>query len=88
MLALYRLAATLARPWVDGYLDKRVTRGKEDPARIDERRGIASRTRPDGPLAWMHAASVGESVALLPLIGRLRVERPDLNLLVTTGTVT
>src|SRR5438477_9656148 len=36
----------------------------------------------------MHAASVGEAVSLLSLIDRLSRERPTLNLLVTTGTVT
>ena len=62
--------------------------GKEDAARIDERRGIASVPRPDGPLIWFHAASVGESVALLELIRELLDARPDLTILVTTGTVT
>jgi 3-deoxy-D-manno-octulosonic-acid transferase len=36
----------------------------------------------------MHAASVGEAVSLLSLIDRLSRERPTLNILVTTGTVT
>lgn len=88
MLALYRLAATLGRPVIDSYLAGRMARGKEDPTRIEERRGIASLDRPEGLLVWMHAASVGESVALLPLIERLIDARPDLRLLVTTGTVT
>jgi 3-deoxy-D-manno-octulosonic-acid transferase len=34
----------------------------------------------------MHAVSVGESLSLLPLIGALRSERPDIALLVTSGT--
>lgn len=69
-------------------LTERAAAGKEDSARLDERRGIASRPRPDGPLIWFHAASVGESVALLELIRQLREDRPDITILVTTGTVT
>lgn len=88
MLTLYRGIATVLGPVIDGYLDKRVARGKEDPARLQERRGIASRPRPDGPLVWLHAASVGEAVGLLTLIEALDRDRPDLTLLMTTGTVT
>ncbi len=69
-------------------LKERAAQGKEDPTRLDERRGIAARPRPDGPLIWFHAASVGESIALLELVRQLVDDRPDLNVLVTTGTVT
>lgn len=69
-------------------LRERAAQGKEDRARLDERRGIAGRRRPDGPLIWFHAASVGESLALLELVRQLLEDRPDLNILVTTGTVT
>lgn len=88
MLTLYRGAATALGPAIDAYLRRRLERGKEDPVRIGERRGVPGRSRPKGPLVWLHAASVGESVALLPLIERLRSDRPDLAVLVTTGTVT
>lgn len=76
------------RGFAERKLRERLAEGKEDPARINERRGIAGRPRPDGPLIWFHAASVGESVALLELIRQLRDDRGDLSVLVTTGTVT
>jgi len=63
-------------------------RGKEDPARRNERLGKASTQRPKGPLAWFHAASVGETNAVLPLILELVRTRPDITILLTTGTVT
>lgn len=74
--------------FAEGKLTQRAGAGREDPARLDERRGIASRPRPQGPLIWFHAASVGESLALLELIRLLLEERPELAILVTTGTVT
>ncbi|WPZ35779.1 3-deoxy-D-manno-octulosonic acid transferase [Thalassobaculum sp. OXR-137] len=88
ILSLYKGLATALGPAIDAYLDRRVARGKEDPRRLDERRGVADRPRPDGPLVWLHAASVGEAVGLLTLIRALRQTRPDLTLLMTTGTTT
>ena len=77
-----------ARTYAERKLRERVLAGKEDPDRLDERRGRASRPRPDGPLVWFHAASVGESISLLELIRRLLDEDPNLHILVTTGTAT
>jgi 3-deoxy-D-manno-octulosonic-acid transferase len=87
MLTLYRAAGVLAEPFVRAALRARRRRGKEDPARIAERLGHAGRARPQGPLAWVHAASVGESLSMIPLIERLISNRPELGVLVTTGTV-
>jgi len=87
-LALYRLAMGAAEPLAPVLLGARARGGKEDGARLGERLGRAGVARPDGSLAWLHAVSVGESVSLLPLIERIRAERPGLAILVTTGTRT
>jgi 3-deoxy-D-manno-octulosonic-acid transferase len=85
---LYRFATTLARPVAELILQRRIRAGKEDPDRINERRGIASFARPEGPLIWMHGASVGETSMLLPVIKRLLAEDHSLHILVTSGTMT
>ena len=87
-LALYGLATRLIEPLAPTLLARRVARGKEDPARLGERLGRAVVARPDGVLVWLHGASVGEALSLLALVGALRAARPDITLLVTSGTVT
>lgn len=83
-LALSHVTALLWRAVVR----RRLRAGKEDPQRWPERFGQTAALRPDGPLVWFHAASVGESLSLLGLIAGLRDTRPDVAVLVTTGTLT
>ncbi|WP_419731057.1 3-deoxy-D-manno-octulosonic acid transferase [Lichenicola sp.] len=85
--ALWAAAATLAAPAIRLNLRRRVATGKEIGKRLGERRGIETAPRPDGTLLWLHAASVGETLSLLPLIDTLCRSRGDLRLLLTTGTV-
>lgn len=87
-LKTYRAALSGLRPAVPLLHKYRARRGKEDPARQGERFGIASRARPAGQLVWVHAASVGETNAALPVIERMLAGNVALNVLLTTGTTT
>jgi 3-deoxy-D-manno-octulosonic-acid transferase len=85
-LRAYRLLSTLATPFAPLLLARRLRRGKEHGARLSERRGESGIRRPQGPLIWVHGASVGEILSVLPLIERLRAR--GIGVLVTSGTVT
>ncbi|MEP9352359.1 3-deoxy-D-manno-octulosonic acid transferase [Xanthobacter sp. KR7-65] len=85
-LRLYRGASSAAALLAPVWLSYRVRKGKEDPARLAERRGYASADRPRGPLVWVHGASVGEVISVLPLIERLSAR--GFKVLLTSGTLT
>jgi 3-deoxy-D-manno-octulosonic-acid transferase len=87
-LIAYRLLTRMLEPLAPRLLDARAKQGKEDAARVDERLGLASAARPAGDLIWLHGVSVGETLSLLPVVERLRKTRPDLTVLVTSGTLT
>ncbi len=88
LLGIYRAVSTLGAPVIDLYLRRRMARGKEDHERFHERLGRPTMVRPEGSLIWLHAASVGESLSMLPLIQHLLDSHQGWRIMVTTGTVT
>ena len=88
LLKTYSGATRLIAPALPFWLKRRADKGKEDPARLSERDGISNTPRPTGKLIWMHAASVGESQMLMPVLNRILCEHPNTHIVITTGTVT
>lgn len=86
MLNAYRFLGCAAYPFVGTYVRFRTSKGKEIRLRRNERYGKTNIARPDGPLIWLHAASVGETAAITTLVERLA--SLGINILLTTGTVT
>lgn len=85
-LRVYRKLSFAVMPLAPALIKRRLKQGKEDPARIGERRGMSQDTRPHGPLVWVHGASVGEVLAAAALIEKLRAL--NFRILLTSGTVT
>ncbi|WP_417423878.1 lipid IV(A) 3-deoxy-D-manno-octulosonic acid transferase [Hoeflea sp.] len=82
----YRWFGAGIYPLLGPYLAIRAAKGKEERSRRQERYGRSDIERPVGPLVWFHAASVGETNAVVPLINEVR--RRGISVVLTTGTVT
>jgi 3-deoxy-D-manno-octulosonic-acid transferase len=85
-LLAYRVAASVSGPFALIILRWRARRGKEDSRRLGERLGRPGVPRGERPVVWLHGASVGEGMSLLPLASQIRHLRPGLAVLITTGT--
>lgn len=85
-MSTYRTAGYALRGVAPVFLGLRGLRGKESSSRRRERYGKASLARPTGPLVWVHAASVGETNSVIPLIEQ--IVEIGAQVLFTSGTVT
>ena len=85
---LYKKTMTFGKPVIHGLIQSRLKKGKEDPERVEERFGRTTRLRPEGPLLWIHVASVGEAQSILILVDMFLKQNPDAHVMVTSITTT
>ncbi|TYC67688.1 3-deoxy-D-manno-octulosonic acid transferase [Stappia sp. BW2] len=86
VFTLYRGLARALTPLFNLLFWFRSRSGKEVPTRKGERFGRTATGRPAGSLVWIHAASVGETMSVLPLVEDLTASGQQV--LLTTVTVT
>ena len=87
-LFLYTLATIVLSPIILVWILVRIVRQKEDISRLNERLGWPKKKRPEGRLIWLHGASVGECLSMMPLINEILNRDSKVHVMVTSGTKT
>jgi len=89
MFLLYSILITLLSPVIMLGYHRRIRQGKESRELAGERFGSQLQAPPSGrDVYWVHAVSVGETVAAKPIIRELRKARPDAWIVLSTTTLT
>ncbi len=88
MLNFYRFLTVIFSPFLKLYFYSRCLYGKDKFKSVKNHFGVATIKRPAGKLMWVHAVSIGESTAALTYIKHVKKQHPNLNILITTTTVT
>ena len=79
MMLLYYALSFILLPVYFIIILIRLLIGKEDIRRIQERFAIGKYRQDNSFLIWIHAASVGESMAALTLISNISKRYPDIH---------
>lgn len=87
-LTAYRWLTSALLPFFLRSVTRKLREAQVPEARLGEKDGRPSLPRPSAPLVWLHAASVGESLLVLTLIGKLAERLPGHEFLITSGTAT
>ena len=83
----YKFFTYLFLPFAPTYLFLRKLRKKEHPTRYKEKVSQIKISRDQGFLIWLHVASVGEAMSILPLIENFEKEKKIDKILITTITL-
>ena len=84
----YKLLTYLFYPFAPIYLQFRKLKQKEHSSRYIEKLSKINSQRNDGFLVWVHVASVGEAMSILPLIDKFIEEKKINKILITSITLT
>jgi len=85
MYFLYNILANLAIVISPVIIVYRILRGKEDIKRVGEKFCIYSQKKTNKKI-WIHAASVGELMSIVPIIRSLEKNKKIKNILLSTST--
>ena len=90
ILGLYSLALRCVQPLMLRKLRRRAQAEPGYGVATQERLGLytTASTRPEEQVVWVHAVSLGETIACAALVTELRALLPGMRLLLTHGTAT
>ena len=87
MFFLYQIIITLLIVISPIIIIYRIYKGKEDKKRFIEKLSIPSKKRTNGKLIWLHGASVGEILSIIPIIKNYEKNNSISQILVTSSTL-
>ena len=87
MLSIYRIIINLITLISPLIIIIRLLKKKEDPKRFKEKFCFFSKKKKRGKLIWLHGASVGEILSVIPLIEKFEKNKKISQILLTSNTL-